>query len=442
MRIQCGRWLEQTTRFLNVLVYFAVGMSIPLSAWASDKLVQDAWKKRTPVVLDSPTSKNQGRLASQHALPPTPDEANRVILAQMASGQSEIGTGRQASKMASVDKGKPAWLVSATSYSLQESDGSLMPVPGNAVPDPSLTNAGQTTSTPLPIAPAPNSVPPASSGSRVATPGATTPLATGDEQTELLRRLKTLLMNSSPASQQSAEYSSAGAAASSVSSAGDVDEWARQRAARLQQIQNLIQTQRAQAKKNSTEPDSTNGPAVSPTGGESDDQTTTLDADTENKTDDASVSSPTVTGDEATRPSEDNPVSNSNALAELLQSSGQAAIDGPIDRMGLADNLYAMGEYALSLQTYEKIDRSALEPAESQWVEYQTAGCLRRLRKSSEAADRYRNLAADQTAGRISEMSRWWLDRMNERNGLEADLQKYQQQIDMLKGASHGKSGN
>ncbi len=125
---------------------------------------------------------------------------------------------------------------------------------------------------------------------------------------------------------------------------------------------------------------------------------------------------------------------STNPLAELLQQASQTPLDGPIDRLGLGDNLFALGEFGLALQTYQQIDQSALEREDTHWVQYQVAGCLRHLDKPSEAADQYRKLAADRTAGRLAVLARWWLDRMTDRAILEADLQKFQQQIDSLKG--------
>ena len=157
---------------------------------------------------------------------------------------------------------------------------------------------------------------------------------------------------------------------------------------------------------------------------------------------DATVSGATVSGEVAdnapnTTDSADNSQQKTplaNPLAELLQQASQTPLDGPIDRLGLADNLFALGEFGLALQTYQQIDQSALEREDTQWVQYQVAGCLRHLGKPSEAADQYRKLAADRTAGRLAVLARWWLDRMTDRAILEADLQKFQQQIDYLKG--------
>ncbi|MCA9033722.1 MAG: hypothetical protein KDA91_01270 [Planctomycetaceae bacterium] len=121
-------------------------------------------------------------------------------------------------------------------------------------------------------------------------------------------------------------------------------------------------------------------------------------------------------------------------IVNMLQPGAQAALDGPIDRMGLADNLYALGEFILALQTYEQIDQTALSREEAYWVEFQSAGCLRHLRKSSEAADRYRALVGKKDAGRYSVLAAWWLDRMTDRLRLEEVHQQQTQQIQALKG--------
>lgn len=117
--------------------------------------------------------------------------------------------------------------------------------------------------------------------------------------------------------------------------------------------------------------------------------------------------------------------SGSDAGGKSLKQS--FVIDGPIDRLGLADNLYLTGELVLALEMYEQIESSAESPDEIFWVRYQAACCLRRLGRTDEAQAGYRRIAEAPEAGWLHELSIWWLDRINERLVLEEDLRKLKQ---------------
>lgn len=122
-----------------------------------------------------------------------------------------------------------------------------------------------------------------------------------------------------------------------------------------------------------------------------------------------------------------NRTSGRDASGKSLKQS--FVIDGPIDRLGLADNLYLTGELVLALEMYEQIEASAESPDEIFWVRYQAACCLRRLGRTDEAQAGYRRIAEAPEAGWLHELSIWWLDRINERLVLEEDLRKLTQDL-------------
>ena len=103
--------------------------------------------------------------------------------------------------------------------------------------------------------------------------------------------------------------------------------------------------------------------------------------------------------------------------------SDHAVVDGPIDRLGLANNLYAVGDYALALEMYEQADTVNMTAQQQIWSEYQIANCLRRAGKIAEASNRYRRLADQPEAGWLSEQSQWWVEVLEQmrivRKGLE-----------------------
>ena len=103
---------------------------------------------------------------------------------------------------------------------------------------------------------------------------------------------------------------------------------------------------------------------------------------------------------------------------------GNEVVEGPIDRLGLANNLYAVGEYQLALRMYEHVEMSELSAQQQIWAEYQAANCLRRLGKSGEASNRYRKIAGQPEAGWLSEQSRWWVDTLERIRQLEKSLEE------------------
>ena len=97
-------------------------------------------------------------------------------------------------------------------------------------------------------------------------------------------------------------------------------------------------------------------------------------------------------------------------------------VDGPIDRLGLANNLFATGQYPLALEMYQQTPAADLTAPQHFWVEYQTANCLRRLGNLTEATNRYRRLADHAEAGWLSEQAHWWVETLEEICSLQKTL--------------------
>ena len=117
---------------------------------------------------------------------------------------------------------------------------------------------------------------------------------------------------------------------------------------------------------------------------------------------------------------------STSAAASALP--GTDVVEGPIDRLGLANNLYAVGEYALALRMYEHVEQSELSAQQQIWAEYQAANCLRRLGKSGEASNCYRKIAGQPEAGWLSDQSRWWVDTLERIRQLEKSLESDNEQ--------------
>lgn len=105
-------------------------------------------------------------------------------------------------------------------------------------------------------------------------------------------------------------------------------------------------------------------------------------------------------------------------------ASEHAVVHGPIDRLGLANNLYAVGEYQLAMKMYEQTEMAELTAQQQIWTEYQMANCLRRMGRNAEASNRYRRIAEQPEAGWLSEQSRWWVDVLEQIRQLQSSLEE------------------
>ena len=114
----------------------------------------------------------------------------------------------------------------------------------------------------------------------------------------------------------------------------------------------------------------------------------------------------------------------SGAESAPRAASEHAVVHGPIDRLGLANNLYAVGEYQLAMKMYEQTEMADLTAQQQIWTDYQMANCLRRMGRNAEASNRYRRIAEQPEAGWLSEQSRWWVDVLEQIRQLQSSLRE------------------
>lgn len=117
--------------------------------------------------------------------------------------------------------------------------------------------------------------------------------------------------------------------------------------------------------------------------------------------------------------------------SEELPAPG-LVIDGPVDRLGLADSLFATGEVPIALEMYAQLDVETYPPDTRLWIAFQTASCHRRLGNASEAEKQYRQILAKHQTGWIPDLCRWWLASMQDRARLTANSQKLSQILNTL----------
>lgn len=111
-----------------------------------------------------------------------------------------------------------------------------------------------------------------------------------------------------------------------------------------------------------------------------------------------------------------------DVLAADKTHADKLMVDGPIDRMRLANNLYAIGDFPMALNMYVESGKGEFSAEEMIWAEFQAANCLRRLKRHSEASNRYRKLAAQAEVGWISQQSQWWVETLEKIRLLEKSL--------------------
>lgn len=153
---------------------------------------------------------------------------------------------------------------------------------------------------------------------------------------------------------------------------------------------------------------------------------------------------PVSNGDESAPPSSGaEPATTSNDLSSTtpppLPPADQSAssptslpLEGPIDRLGLANSLFATGQIAAAARIYSELEAVPLTPEERAWIQFQLAACDRRSGRLSAAQQRYRDLI---TAGRpdwMMPLARWWLKAIDDRERLVANAAKLKSLIQQL----------
>ena len=105
-------------------------------------------------------------------------------------------------------------------------------------------------------------------------------------------------------------------------------------------------------------------------------------------------------------------------------------LDGAVDRLRLANNLYGSNEIKLALDVYQRLDKSALAPLDQLWVEYQIGNCHRRLGNRQESERSFRIVTSRDKASWIGENARWWLDVADRASRLESQVLSLKQALD------------
>lgn len=126
----------------------------------------------------------------------------------------------------------------------------------------------------------------------------------------------------------------------------------------------------------------------------------------------AVLDEPTIDPSQDAAPAEEKPVRPPTAV-----------LPAAVDRMRLADSLFAQSQWKQALEVYEAAAKTADNDHDRLWVEYQQANCHRRLANTAQAEKFYR-IVAGADAELLADCARWQLDNLQKRKTAEESLER------------------
>ncbi|MFK7819618.1 MAG: hypothetical protein AB8G99_12940 [Planctomycetaceae bacterium] len=108
-----------------------------------------------------------------------------------------------------------------------------------------------------------------------------------------------------------------------------------------------------------------------------------------------------------------------SAFEQSLPAPPVVVTESAVDRIALADNLFASDQMEMSLKLYFELSTEKLGARDLIWIHYQIGSASRRLRNLEQARKHYRIVAGQKTDGLYPRLSRWWLDTIQRRLALE-----------------------
>lgn len=117
-----------------------------------------------------------------------------------------------------------------------------------------------------------------------------------------------------------------------------------------------------------------------------------------------------------------NPASEANAAALPV-------VRGEVDRLSLATSLYGCRDFDGCLHILTQVELAQRSTEDRLWAEYLQACCQSKLGKVDQAQAGFRRILAEENAGWIGELAKWWLEHLGERVRLQADTQRLTQTL-------------
>ncbi|GJQ58280.1 MAG: tetratricopeptide repeat protein [Candidatus Scalindua sp. AMX11] len=108
-------------------------------------------------------------------------------------------------------------------------------------------------------------------------------------------------------------------------------------------------------------------------------------------------------GDELQKPDQKKEVGEADSGKIVIKDK-----DSILQPFGIAENLYKMEEYQLSLDIYQLIKGEEEEKNRS-WIKYQIANCYRKLKKYDKAAEVYNEVSKEFEGSYWAKQSQWYI---------------------------------
>jgi hypothetical protein len=113
------------------------------------------------------------------------------------------------------------------------------------------------------------------------------------------------------------------------------------------------------------------------------------------------------------------PISSDRSGASAVSSP--PVVEGSIDRLALADSLYAVGDAAAAEELYRRLDPADYTAPQRTWVEYQLAGCAHRRGDGAASAAQYRAIVDRGAPEWLAALARWRLTHQDDCARLRAN---------------------
>jgi len=124
--------------------------------------------------------------------------------------------------------------------------------------------------------------------------------------------------------------------------------------------------------------------------------------------------------------------SDSDPTSKSTTDVGKPVLSTPVNSFELANSLFATGNYAEALKSYEALLKNENLPEDADWIKCLAANCYRIQGEFSTAERLYREVAASKNKSYPADHSIWFLDHLSRRKRIEADLRAIDGELQSL----------
>ena len=150
----------------------------------------------------------------------------------------------------------------------------------------------------------------------------------------------------------------------------------------------------------------------------------------------APSSLPTETGPPPVPVSQPTDLIPTESDAVLLEHTMRAITTGRVDRLALANNLFAAGKHAVSLRVYQAIVPETKDAAELAWLHLQIGNIYRHANVVDKSEKHYRMVTGLGVDTPYYEYARWWLTNLEERANLLNQIEELRTAIKSIEGST------